>query len=54
MNRPAAYMLLGAMFGPLGFVLAVVAPNEVKPLPVDKTIIAEGVPITRGDGSAEA
>ncbi|MES2055788.1 MAG: hypothetical protein V4564_07620 [Pseudomonadota bacterium] len=49
-NPAAAFLLLGGTFGYLGLCIAAVSMNMPKPLPVDKTIIAKGVRITRGLG----
>jgi hypothetical protein len=49
-NPAGAAMLLGGQFGWLGVFIAAASMQMPEPLPVDKTIIAKGVKITRGLG----
>jgi hypothetical protein len=47
-NPAGAVMLLGTHLGWLGIFIAAASMHMPEPMPVDKTIIAKGVKITRG------
>lgn len=47
-NPTGAVLLLSGFLGPLGALIASVSLNIPDPMPVDKSIIAKGVRITRG------
>jgi hypothetical protein len=51
-NPLGAFLLLTTTFGLLGAGIAAVSLNLPAPLPVDRTIIAKGVRITRGAPAA--
>lgn len=52
-NPAGAVMLLGGILGPLGILIAAASMNIPAPMPVDKSIIAKGVRITRGLGDSK-
>ena len=52
-NPAGAAMLLGGQFGWLGIFIAAASMRIPEPMPVDKTIIAKDVKITRGLGGSK-